>query len=582
MTGLDIGNAYEFQVRAVSGSGESQIGSQASSTASATTITPPPPLKPTGLTATAGDDSVTLTWTSPGDLTIDKYRYRQTTTTTTDGEGDTVGDFASAPWLLIDPSGSGTIEHEVTGLTVGTLYYFQIQAASPYGDSDPSDDASARPVPVRGEWTFETSIDPNPLKSGSEDGAAVIFTATYTVDAGSHSPTSLSAEIAGTSPNISFNFAAQDSGKVGLGSSLSDFGNVGEVGKTPNHNFDCTSDITGAPATITCTFATKIFAATDATPGVYSGTVTWSSGLRFTAKATTAEHTEFVSASVVDSGPFDLELTVIPGPPDAPTGLMATGGNSRTNLEWDDPTNQNITGYEYQQTTTEPGMVLSWTDPADATISGYQYQTTTTEPSITLSWALGGGGLVLGDTAYYEYRRTTAADDNDPPIPDFTGVEWQRIPGSGIGTASHKVTGIDTTLTHYFEVRPVKLDPADNVYKSLDNVDPLTVDSFTGVAWQDIPDSDATTSSYKVAGIDLRDAHWFEVRPLGTESITLTGTTPSVTLTWTTPDVGSETITKYQYRHSTEGTFEADGPDWTDIPSSDANTKTFTPATAST
>ena len=43
VTGLDIGNAYEFQVRAVSGSGESQIGSQASSTASATTITPPPP-----------------------------------------------------------------------------------------------------------------------------------------------------------------------------------------------------------------------------------------------------------------------------------------------------------------------------------------------------------------------------------------------------------------------------------------------------------------------------------------------------------------------------------------------------------
>ena len=69
-TGLDFGTNYEFQVRAVSDSGNSQP----SPTASATTITPPVPDKPTGLTATPGDDSVTLSWVNPANLTIDKYR----------------------------------------------------------------------------------------------------------------------------------------------------------------------------------------------------------------------------------------------------------------------------------------------------------------------------------------------------------------------------------------------------------------------------------------------------------------------------------------------------------------------------
>jgi hypothetical protein len=79
-----------------------------------------------------------------------------------------------------------------------------------------------------------------------------------------------------------------------------------------------------------------------------------------------------------------------------------------------------------------------------------------------------------------------------------------------------------------------------------------------------------------VTGLDIRVDHWFEVWPLGTLGITLTGTTPSVTLTWTN-DGADSAITKWQVRHSADGNFQANDSDWTDIASSGAGTASYTP-----
>ena len=73
---------------------------------------------------------------------------------------------------------------------------------------------------VVGEWTFETVIDPNPLETGSEEGATVALTATFTVSSGT--PTSLS--ISTTSDSSAAQAMMElntDSGRIGFAKSLS-------------------------------------------------------------------------------------------------------------------------------------------------------------------------------------------------------------------------------------------------------------------------------------------------------------------------------------------------------------------------
>ena len=525
------------------------------------------------MTATAADDSVTLRWTSPGDLTIDKYRYRQTTATTDSG-GNTVGDFSAAPWLLIEGSGSGTIEHEVTELTVGTLYYFQIQAASPYGDSDPSDDASARPVPVRGEWTFEATIDPNPLETGDPDGATVGFRAVYTVTSGT--ATDLSFAITGDQPTITTSLSKVDGGNVGIGSAfVATRDSIVTRQQSPTETVPtCDPTVNVAQGTIVCDFPSlaTVFAKDATTPDRYGLTISLSDGLTFEARASTGTgpddgHKNFPTAFADDDdvGMLNLESEIVPGVPAAPINLVATGSSSRVTLEWADPGNPNITGYQYQQTTTAPGAPLRWT-PGGSEGVRYQYRRTTTEPGIVLSWSI-PSGLLFTDSVTYEYQWTTVADTSDPsnPVPDFSDSTWETIPGSDVGTTSHKVTGLDMSETHYFQVRPVKDGTAQS------NVDSLTttVEYFNGVDWTDIPDSgagEANQASYKVTGFDIRESQYFEVRAVNAvqvgDTIAATGT-GSVTLNWDAPDPADSTITNWQYRRSADGNFQPDGSDWT-------------------
>jgi len=78
------------------------------------------PARPTGLTATAGDAQVTLSWTDPSDSSITNYQYQQKTVTWGD-------------WTDIEGSGATTTSHTVTGLMNGTAYRFRIRAVNAAG-----------------------------------------------------------------------------------------------------------------------------------------------------------------------------------------------------------------------------------------------------------------------------------------------------------------------------------------------------------------------------------------------------------------------------------------------------------------
>ena len=130
VTGLANGTQYSFQIRAV-------VGTTNGTESPTVTATPAAaPAAPTGLTATAGDAQIALSWANPGNSDIDKYQYRQ-------GTGSPV---VWGSWTDIGSSGATTTAHTVASLTNGTEYSFQIRAADGTANSAASNTATATPV----------------------------------------------------------------------------------------------------------------------------------------------------------------------------------------------------------------------------------------------------------------------------------------------------------------------------------------------------------------------------------------------------------------------------------------------------
>ena len=96
---------------------------------------PPPPTltTPTGLSAAAGDKSVTLRWNNPQNSSITGYEYRSRAAPPAPGWG---------AWTAIPGSGAATTSHTITGLTNGTEYRFKIRAVNGGGTSLPAPAAS--------------------------------------------------------------------------------------------------------------------------------------------------------------------------------------------------------------------------------------------------------------------------------------------------------------------------------------------------------------------------------------------------------------------------------------------------------
>ena len=125
VTGLENGRAYGFQVRAVN-------AGAASAEATATPVPPVPPVAE-GLTATAGDRLVELSWTALGEASGWEYRMR-------------IGDGAWGAWTAVPGGGSATTGHTVTGLENGTAYGFQVRAVNAGGAGAASVEATATPA----------------------------------------------------------------------------------------------------------------------------------------------------------------------------------------------------------------------------------------------------------------------------------------------------------------------------------------------------------------------------------------------------------------------------------------------------
>jgi hypothetical protein len=125
-TGLTNGATYYYKVAAVNAGGTSPLSAEASATPQVSA-----PAAPTGLTATAGNAQVALSWTaSSGATSYSIYRG-----TTAGGESSTA----------IATGISGT-SFTNTGLTNGATYYYKVAAVNAGGASPLSGEASATPA----------------------------------------------------------------------------------------------------------------------------------------------------------------------------------------------------------------------------------------------------------------------------------------------------------------------------------------------------------------------------------------------------------------------------------------------------
>jgi len=125
-TGLTNGTKYFYVVTAVSSSGESGNSSEADATPQAVVTIP---TAPSGLVATAGDATVSLTWTAVSGAT--SYHVKRSTTS---GSG------------YIQIAAPTTASFGDSGLTDGTTYFYVVSAMNSAGESGNSTQVSATPA----------------------------------------------------------------------------------------------------------------------------------------------------------------------------------------------------------------------------------------------------------------------------------------------------------------------------------------------------------------------------------------------------------------------------------------------------
>ena len=138
----DEGKAIKVQVSFTDDAGNNEALTSAATGAVSAAQPTEPPARPTGLSATASLDSVTLTWDDPGDDSITGYVILRRVR-----ENDVGGDFSE----LVADTGTAATTYTDDTVAAGTTYTYRIKAINGAGTSERSRwfhiDTPAAPVP---------------------------------------------------------------------------------------------------------------------------------------------------------------------------------------------------------------------------------------------------------------------------------------------------------------------------------------------------------------------------------------------------------------------------------------------------
>ena len=348
---LTNGQSYTFKVRAVNSVGESTASAASSSVTPATV-----PGAPTGLSATAGNQQVDLSWTAPssnGGATITDYEYSQN---------------GSATWTS---TGGTATSYTVRNLTNGQSYSFRVRAVNRVGESTASAASSnVTPATVPGAPTGLSATVGNQQVALSwtapaSNGGATILRYEYEQDLSgtwtSTGGTGTSYTVRNLTNGQSYTFRVRAVNRVGGGAASS------ARAVTPTG----TPGAPDAPHSLSATAGNRQVMLNWVQPSggaavtryeyEQNGSGTWTStggtATSYTVRNLTNGQTYTFRVRAANSAGESAaspsaSATPITTVPDAPTGLSATPGNEQVTLRWRAPTNDGgepITRYEFEQ-----------------------------------------------------------------------------------------------------------------------------------------------------------------------------------------------------------------------------------------
>ena len=132
---------------------------------------------PTGLTATAGDAQLSLSWTAPATGTVTGYDVHYTSSTTVGNDAPATGGGSASGWYDTSFTGTSTTD-TLRGLSNGTTYRVRVRASYSGGDSAwvhrSGTPTGGTPPPAPDTPTVRLSASPNPV----DEGSSVTITAT--------------------------------------------------------------------------------------------------------------------------------------------------------------------------------------------------------------------------------------------------------------------------------------------------------------------------------------------------------------------------------------------------------------------
>ena len=518
---------------------------------------------PTLLEPTAGNEQVTLTWSS-ADLTIPEYEYRYR------ADNDTFGDAIKIP-----DSDSSNFKHTVTRLDNGTRYTFEIRSKRSSNVSRWSNSDEAIPL---GPPAAPTNLDAN-----AGDPAYSAISLTWKAPAADAARAAVSGYLLEWSANSSGPWTEIDlSGDTGTSYQHSGLA----AASTYHYRVHARSDASGDSDASAIASADTAIAPPAAPTGLAAAvgdaqlTLSWSNPSDSTidkyqystnagssysditgSGASTTTHTvtgltngtEYTLAvrAVNDSG-NGAAATVTETPiakPAAPTGLAAAVGDAQLTLSWSNPSDSTIDKYQYS---TNAGSSYS-----DITGSG---ASTTTH---TVTGLTNGTEYTLAVRAVNESGNGAAATVTETPL---------GPPAAPTGLAA--AVG-DAQLTLSWS------NPSDST------IDKYQYSTNAGSSYSDITGSGASTTTHTVTGLTNGTEYTLAVRAVnesGNGAAATVTETPiakpaaptglaaavgdaQLTLSWSNPS--DSTIDKYQY--STNA-----GSSYSDITGSGASTTTHT------
>ena len=287
--------------------------------------------------------------------------------------------------------------------------------------------------------------------------------------------------------------------------------------------------------------------------------------------------------------------------PAAPANLVAEPGDTLAVLTWDDPNDSSITEYEYRQKEGSNNWG-NWQDIPSSGASTLSYTVTGLTNSTVYRFkiravnTIGTGGesnevsatpvpvpsqpagltaSATGTTVSLSWTETTDTSIKEWEYRQKAGSAswgaWSDISGSDSSTTSHTLTGLDAGTAYYFRVRAVNTSdvagPGSAVASAATT--PLKPAGLAAVAGF----RQATLSWNNPAYPSI--TKWqYQQREAGSGGLTAVPGNAQAVLSWTNPNDSS--ITKWQYRKKAVGQGYGN---WTDVPSSNASTTSFTATT---